>query len=148
MNQHDGTARKIIGQLNPEDLMGNGLYQKSRWQHIARKSWHLFVGWHYATNGSQPRLFDPSAVQTCGTLPHIWGPDVGLSHGRLMASRQPYMSDQSSNQWGWILCYTRVFPENEWTLRSANIGCKYEIVHWGWCKMLHACCNNYSASSQ
>jgi hypothetical protein len=30
MNQHDGTARKIIGQLNPEDLMGNGLYQKSR----------------------------------------------------------------------------------------------------------------------
>jgi hypothetical protein len=27
MDQHDGTARKIIELLNPEDLMGNGLYQ-------------------------------------------------------------------------------------------------------------------------
>jgi hypothetical protein len=25
MNQHDGTARKIIGQFHPEDLMGNGM---------------------------------------------------------------------------------------------------------------------------
>jgi hypothetical protein len=27
MDQHDGTVRKMIEQLNREDLMGNGLYQ-------------------------------------------------------------------------------------------------------------------------
>jgi hypothetical protein len=66
------------------------------------------VGWHYATNGSQPRLFDPPAVQTSGTLPHMWGPDVGLSYRQLMAFVKLHHDNNIcpikavSSHWGWI----------------------------------------------
>jgi hypothetical protein len=69
---------------------------------------YLLCKWNSATNGLQPRLFDPPAVQTSGTLPHMWGPYVGLSHWRLMAFVKLHHDNHVcpikavSNHWGWI----------------------------------------------
>jgi hypothetical protein len=99
-----------------------------------------FVGWHYATNGSQPHLFDPLAVRTSGDPPIIWGTQchpVGLGHRRLIAyvnlhhDNHIYIYPIKAVISGVGLCAPQEFPENEWTLRSGNISCEYEIVHWG-----------------
>jgi hypothetical protein len=56
----------------------------------------------------------PPAVQTSGTLPHMWEPDVGF-HRRLMAFVKLHHDNHIcpikavSNQWGWIFAPQEFF---------------------------------------
>jgi hypothetical protein len=119
---HDGTARKIIGQLNPEDLMGNGLYQNPDDNTLRER----------ADSPASLTLLPCKQVEP----PPISGDPMsdwvtGDSWHTLSCITTTICPIKAVINGGWILCSTRVFPENEWTLRSANIGCEYEIVHWG-----------------